>query len=194
VAPAEGHLRLVAALEERGMALSGASLMLAGPMRAHNPVVADITIQLGEGPPEPGPVASPPAVAVQLGDLTDAWVDSWATVSGIDGTRETAELVLSQLGARARFALAVDASSSRPLGVGFGVVEEGWLGLFSLAVTPDARRSGIASAIGDALEAWAASEDAGRVYLQVEVDNLAALSFYARRGFVIAHSYHYRSA
>lgn len=193
VAPAEAHLRLVGDLAARGMALGGASLMLAGPMRAPSPVVADITIQLGEGPPDPGPVASPPAVAVQLGDLTEAWVDSWATIGGIEGTRETAELVLSQLGARARFALAVDASSSQPLGVGFGVVEEGWLGLFSLVVLPPARRTGIASAIVDALETSASGDGAERVYLQVEADNAEALAFYARRGFFIAHSYHYRS-
>jgi GNAT superfamily N-acetyltransferase len=194
VAPAEGHLRLDAALEEREMALGGSSLMLAGPLRTSSSVGPDITIQLGDGPPDPGPVASSPAVAVQLVDLTAAWVETWATVSGIGGTRETAELVLSQLGDRARFAVAVDAASGRPLGVGFGVVEEAWLGLFSLAVTPDARRRGAGSAIVDALDAWSAGAGAGRVYLQVEADNPGALAFYARRGFFIAHSYHYRSA
>jgi GNAT superfamily N-acetyltransferase len=194
VSPAEGHQRLDAALDDRGMAVSGSSLVLAGPMRASSAAAADITIQLGEGPPDPGPVASPPAVAVQLCDLTDAWVETWATVSGIDGTRETAEFVLSQLGSRARFAVAVDASSDRPLGVGFGVVEEGWLGLFSLAVLPDARRRAVGSTIVEALEAWSAEAGARRVYLQVEADNSGALAFYARRGFFIAHSYHYRSA
>jgi GNAT superfamily N-acetyltransferase len=194
IAPAEGHRRLDAALEERGMALSGPSLMLAGPLRSPTAVAADITIQLGDGPPDPGPVASSLGVAVQLGELTVAWVQTWATVSGISGTRETAELVLTQLGDRARFAAAVDASSGRPLGVGFGVVEEGWLGLFSLAVAPAARRRGVASMIVDALEGWSAGMGAGRVYLQVEADNPGALTFYARRGFFIAHSYHYRSA
>jgi GNAT superfamily N-acetyltransferase len=194
VAPAEVHRRLDAALDERGMAFGGASLVLAGAMREPSAVAADIRIQLGDGPPDPGPVASSPAVAVQLGDLTDTWVKTWASVSALGGTRETAELVLSQLGDRARFAVAVDASGGRPLGVGIGVVEEGWLGLFSVAVTADARRRGVASTIVDALEAWASDVGAGRVYLQVEADNVRALAFYARRGFFIAHSYHYRSA
>jgi GNAT superfamily N-acetyltransferase len=194
VSPAEAHQRLDRVLEERGMAVSGSSVMLVGPMRASRAVAADITIQIGDGPPQPGPIASPPAVAVQLDDLADAWVETLETVSGIDGTRETADLVLSQLGGRARFAVAVDASSGHPLGVGFGVVEDGWLGLFSLAVTAGARRRAIASTIVDALEAWAADAGAKRVYLQVEADNPGALAFYARRGFFIAHSYHYRSA
>lgn len=194
VSPAEGHQRLDAALEERGMTVSGSSLVLVGAMHTSNAVPADITIQLGDGAPDPGPVASPPAVAVQLGDLTDDWVETWTAVSGIDGARETTELVLSQLGARARFAAAVDASSGRPLGAGFGVVEEEWLGLFSLAVVPDARRRGVASMIVDALETWSADKGARRAYLQVEADNQGALAFYARREFFIAHSYHYRSA
>jgi GNAT superfamily N-acetyltransferase len=44
-----------------------------------------------------------------------------------------------------------------------------------------------------ALEGWAVTRGAGGVYLQVEQDNAGALAFYARRGFHIAHSYHYRS-
>ncbi len=194
VSPAEAHRRLDAALEDRGMVLDGPSFMLAGPVRPSSAVVPDITMQFGDGPPEPGPVAAPPAGAVQLGDLTDGWVDTWATVSGLGGTRATAELVLSQLGGRGRFAVAVDASSGEPLGVGLGVAEEGWLGLFCLAVTPDARRRGIASSVVDALEAWAAGKGAEHVYLQVEADNPDALAFYARRGFFIVHSYHYRTA
>jgi GNAT superfamily N-acetyltransferase len=138
-------------------------------------------------------VAAPPAIAVQLGDLDADWVDAWRQVSGIGGTRATAELVLSQLGDRARFAVATDAEGSGPLGVGIGVTEEGWLGLFSLAVRPETRRRGIATAIVDALEGWAAGAGASRAYLQVEADNAQALAFYARRGFHIAHSYHYRA-
>jgi hypothetical protein len=46
----------------------------------------------------------------------------------------------------------------------------------------------------NALEAWARDAGAHDVYLQVEADNEAALTLYARRGMHIAHSYHYRSA
>ena len=194
VAPAEAHLPLDEALEARGMTFGGPSLVLAGPLRSPDPTVADITIQLGDGPADPGPVASPPAIAVQVGDLDAGWVEAWETVSGLDGTRETAELVLAPLGDRARFATAVDAASGRPLGVGVGVTEDGWLGLFALTVTPDARRRGTATTIVDTLESWAASAGAHRVYLQVEADNDGALAFYGRRGFHIAHSYHYRTA
>lgn len=158
------------------------------------PARADITIHLEEGAADPGPVASAPAVAVELGELTAGWVSAWAMVSGITGTGETADLVLSQLGDRARFATAFDTSTSEALGVCVGVAESGWLGLFSLHVTQHARRHGVATHLVDTLSSWAASTGASNTYLQVEADNSAALSFYASRNFHIAHSYHYRSA
>jgi ribosomal protein S18 acetylase RimI-like enzyme len=148
VSPAEAHLRLDEALEGRGMAFGGRTLVLAGP------------------------IAGEPAEAVRSGAL---------------------DLVLSQLGERARFAR-VDSPEGEPVAVGIGVVDEGWLGVFSLTVAPTARRRGWAMAIMDALEGWAGAAGARDVYLQVEADNEAALALYARRGLHIAHSYHYRSA
>jgi GNAT superfamily N-acetyltransferase len=132
-------------------------------------------------------------VTVDLSGLSADWVDAWASVSGLSGTAATAELVLSQLGERARFAVATDGAGSA-IAVGIGVVEDGWLGVFSLATVPTARRHGAATAVVDALEAWALTRGARATYLQVERDNAPALTFYARRGLSIAHSYHYRSA
>jgi ribosomal protein S18 acetylase RimI-like enzyme len=173
VSPAEGHLHLDDALADRGMEASGASLVLAGPICAAP--------------------AREPWAPVDLRALDAEWVEAWTAVSGLDGTAATAELVLAQLGDRARFAVHRDAAGT-PLAVGIGVAEDGWLGIFSLATAPAARRRGLASAVVGALERWAADRGTTGVYLQVERDSAAALAFYARRGFHIAHSYHYRSA
>jgi ribosomal-protein-alanine N-acetyltransferase len=51
-----------------------------------------------------------------------------------------------------------------------------------IAVTPDARRRGIASALLDA--SVALSTGADRMLLEVRADNADALGFYAARGFV----------
>ncbi|WCB93911.1 acetyltransferase [Baekduia alba] len=130
---------------------------------------------------------------MQLTDLSTEWVEAWAAVSGIGGIRETADLVLSQLVDRGRFASAVDTRSGEPIGICIGVAEDGWLGLFSLGVIEPARRAGVATMLVEALEDWAAALGATRTYLQVEADNDGALAFYGCRGFHIAHSYHYRS-
>jgi ribosomal protein S18 acetylase RimI-like enzyme len=39
---------------------------------------------------------------------------------------------------------------------------------------------------------WAAARGVGRLYLQVEEDNLPALRLYERLGFRTSHHYHYR--
>jgi N-acetylglutamate synthase len=182
VSPAEVHLRLDESLEDRGMKLGGRTLVLAGEV-GDNSHARPRGQGHGHGEAE----------GVRLGGLEREWVEAWAAVGGGDGAQPTAELVLSQLGERARFAR-VDAAGGEPLAVGIGVVEEGWLGVFSLTVMPAARRRGLASVVMDAMEGWAAGVGARGVYLQVEADNDAALALYARRGMHVAHSYHYRSA
>jgi N-acetylglutamate synthase len=132
-------------------------------------------------------------LTVQLSVLSADWVDAWAMVSGSAESQATAELVLSQLDDRARFAVATD-DAGAAVAVGLGVVEDGWLGVFSLATIPAARRRGAATAVVDALERWGLTRGALATYLQVDRDNAPALAFYARRSLSIAHSYHYRSA
>jgi GNAT superfamily N-acetyltransferase len=205
VSPAEGHSLLDDALDARGMQASGPSLVLAGPISGAAALhgvtgrgqararPGDARLSHPDGA-SAGRAAPARAMEVRLSELDGHWVDAWRTVGGLTGTAETAELVLSQLGDRARFAVAADVATGSPLAVGIGVVEEGWLGLFSLATAPAARRRGLATDIVDALEAWALTRDAHGVYLQVERDNPPALAFYARRGLHIAHAYHYRSA
>jgi GNAT superfamily N-acetyltransferase len=167
VSPAEMHLALDEALEDRGLELGGSTLVLTGALAVRAP-----------------------SLAVELGRLDDGWVEAWAAVAGEVGAEETAAKVLSQLGENARFAVVREAGE--PVAVAVGVVDEAWLGVFSLTVATRALRRGIASAVMDALERWAVERGASGVYLQVETDNAPALALYARRGMVVSHSYHYR--
>ena len=79
-----------------------------------------------------------------------------------------------------------------PAAVGMGVVEAGWLGIFSMATLPAYRRQGAARAILRTLAVWAQLYDAQRAYLQVMAHNIAAQALYASAGFVTAYRYHYR--
>jgi hypothetical protein len=100
VSPAEAHLRLDEALEDRGMRLGGRTYVLVGPIGAGRRV---------DG--------------VRLSALDRAWTDAWETVGRGDGAHATADLVLSQLGERARFAR-VDTPNGQPIAVAIGVVED----------------------------------------------------------------------
>ncbi|MCB0963561.1 MAG: GNAT family N-acetyltransferase, partial [Acidimicrobiales bacterium] len=78
-------------------------------------------------------------------------------------------------------------------GVGYGVVDGAWLGIFGMATGPAHRRRGVARAVLGALVAAGRDAGATRAYLQVETDNVAAHALYAGLGFALHHRYHYRS-
>ncbi len=77
-------------------------------------------------------------------------------------------------------------------GIGLGVIEKKWLGLFSLTVLPKFRRLGIATAINHALAVWAKNLGAEKVYLQVWTKNESAMNLYQKISFKEAYRYWYR--
>jgi len=78
--------------------------------------------------------------------------------------------------------------------IGRVAVAHGSGGLTAVEVHLGHRRTGLATAITAALAAAAAAEGAASLYLQMEEDNRAARSLYARAGFAEHHGYHYRVA
>ncbi|OMB78015.1 N-acetylglutamate synthase, CG3035 family [Mycolicibacterium conceptionense] len=69
-----------------------------------------------------------------------------------------------------------------------------WLGISSVRVSPDDRGQGHARAVCEALLAWGAAAGAGRAYVQVEVDNHAAIALYTSLGFRLHHQTRYVAA
>ena len=83
--------------------------------------------------------------------------------------------------------------NGRLVGIGLGVAERGWVGVFTMLTRPDARRQGVATAVLHELAAWGGqAQGADRMYLQVMQRNTAALALYGRCGFTTLYSYHYR--
>lgn len=74
-------------------------------------------------------------------------------------------------------------------GVGFGVLDRGWLGIFAIATLERYRRQGVASAVTCALGQWAQSKGVRRAYLQVSGDNEPAKHLYAGLGFSDCYVY-----
>lgn len=74
------------------------------------------------------------------------------------------------------------------------VLDGDWLGIQDLAVDPDRRRRGLASAALAALLDWGASHGALTAWLHVEVGNTAALALYEPLGFRAHHGYRYLAA
>ena len=82
--------------------------------------------------------------------------------------------------------------AGRIAAIGRGVVDDGWLGITAIDVTPEFRRQGLATEIMHDLFGWGVEHDARDCYLQVDESNAAALRLYAGLGFTEHHRYQYR--
>jgi ribosomal protein S18 acetylase RimI-like enzyme len=126
--------------------------------------------------------------------IDDAWATSYGLLHGDDekAAARTAAYgrLLRAIGPPVLVATADH--EGEPIGVGFGVLERGWVGVFGMSTIPDRRRQGIARAVLHALARAAGDEGAAQCYLQVEVDNAIAHTLYERAGFIRAYGYHYR--
>jgi GNAT superfamily N-acetyltransferase len=148
----------------------------------------DTDLLVGELPP--APPGAPPALVVP-GPPDDAWLGCWWAVDGRGGPREldVARRLLAAVRDPVGSAAVVD--DGRTVGVARGVVQGGWLGVFAVAVLPEARRRGVARALLGALREWGDGQGARAAYLQVARDNAPARALYA--GLRPAASYRYRT-
>ena len=83
--------------------------------------------------------------------------------------------------------------ASPPVGVGFGVVERGWIGYYGVGTALPVRRRGIGTDIMRVLTERGIELGVDRAYLQVDHANDAAQTLYAGLGFTRAYGYHYRT-
>lgn len=78
------------------------------------------------------------------------------------------------------------------VGIGLGVYERGWLGIFNMLTDSQRRGEGIGTAVLHALAEWGQQQGATQAYLQVVAANSPAQSLYQHAGFKKAYTYHYR--
>jgi GNAT superfamily N-acetyltransferase len=124
---------------------------------------------------------------------TEAWLDCWWAVDGRGGKRDlqVARDIMARVDAPVGYASAhVD---GQLVAVARGVAEQGWLGVFGMAVLPHARRRGLATDLLRELGDWARAHGARSTYLQVVASNAPALALYGGLGLREAYRYAYRS-
>jgi GNAT superfamily N-acetyltransferase len=137
------------------------------------------------------------ADAVTVGEgIDEYWVAEFASAFGDDDVgRDRLRAyghLLRHLGPAV--ATAVLPVGETPAAIGLGVLERGWMGVYSMGTRPEARRRGAATAVLHALSRWAETRGAVHTYLQVEATNDGARQLYVRAGFEIAYRYHYRTS
>jgi N-acetylglutamate synthase len=141
-----------------------------------------------------GGLPSSPLTCRVSTEIEAGWVEAYAAAYDDPGpgSRTGAHgRLLRTLGPHA-VAVRVDVDGA-PAGVGFGVAERGWTGVFGMATTPALQRRGIATAVLRALAEWATTQRCPDLYLQVEDGNDGAIVLYEKAGFQPHHGYHYRT-
>lgn len=123
---------------------------------------------------------------------TTAWFDAWYAVHGRSSDPRVEWEMLDRVTPPSVYASVVD--GDRIVAVGRAAADAGWVGVFGMATLPEARGRGAGRGVLAALAAWAASQGADGLYLQVERDNAAARRLYERAGFAELSGYHYRTA
>jgi ribosomal protein S18 acetylase RimI-like enzyme len=146
--------------------------------------VADVATVLRRLP------ASTLTVAVER-ELDEDWMELWWSIDGRgdDQARGVARRLLT--GGPALYGAIRD--STAVAAVARLALVDDWAGIYCMAVRPDVRRRGHATAMLRALLEQAASRGIARAWLQVLADNDRARALYAHAGFATASSYHYRS-
>ena len=143
-----------------------------------------------------GPLSNMLKLAVGMGQVSEQFDERWlaAYFEGEDETDErkiaARREMLQRVGPPAGFAATT--LEGRIVSVAFGVVERGWLGVFSVATRPAFRGRGLAAATLGELAAWAERYGATRAYLQVLSTNTPALGLYTKLGFTTRYQYWYR--
>ncbi len=133
------------------------------------------------------------AVRTRQDDAPDqTWLDVGAAggMSMFGPYRSASVAILSKVALPVVYVTAT--LDGRPVGVGRGVLDGEWLGVYSMATLPAARGRGAATAVLAALARWSAGLGARRAYLQVEEHSVAARRLYAALGFLPVYRYTYR--
>lgn len=145
------------------------------------------------------------------GGCTEAWVNQCLLVHDDDVRSRERTLgygrMLEGIGRGALACVAIsdpavfsDLDSSAPsdrriAGIGFGVIQAEWAGLFGMYTAPSWRGYGVGSMLVQALAGFVNDHDQLQgLYLQVETDNAPAQALYRGLGFTRHHGYHYRAS
>jgi GNAT superfamily N-acetyltransferase len=174
ISPASQPLGLDRALERRGYVID-----------------APVSVQVAA--PSEVCQRAKPSGAARI-ELARAPTEPWLEVSARKGRYAADEAVyrrlLHRLGASAHYALARVAGV--PAAVALGTVRGDWFGVCSMLTLPGQRRTGLARALLSTLAGRALELGCHSLYLQVELENTAALALYEGLGFQNLYRTHYR--
>ena len=132
-----------------------------------------------------------PRVAVDLLRVSDESMEILFHQTGFDeATKRTRKDIISRInGPKVIARVLIDGQIA---GAGLGVVQDDWLGLFSIRTLEGYRRRGAGWSLNCALGIWGEENGANKIFLQVEAKNTPALALYESMDFETMYTYWYR--
>ncbi|MDI4648288.1 GNAT family N-acetyltransferase [Cohnella hashimotonis] len=123
--------------------------------------------------------------------LTEEWMAAAAAILSLKPEqRGTSSAMLADSPLRRAFFLL--RSKDTPVGIGIGVVDGGYLGLFDIATSSAYRNRGFGERLVRQILRWGQAHGAHTSYLQVVAGNLPAQRLYAKLGYRRLYDYWYR--
>ncbi|HNX86741.1 MAG TPA: GNAT family N-acetyltransferase [Bacteroidales bacterium] len=123
--------------------------------------------------------------------LREEWIDDFIRMNQFDPARkEIYRMIMERL--VTPFCMVSVKQGAKTLGVGLGVAEKPYIGLFDLVVDPEYRNRGIGRKLVEQILHWGLQQGATTAYLQVLTDNHPALKLYQSMGFLELYQYWYR--
>jgi ribosomal protein S18 acetylase RimI-like enzyme len=161
-------------LESKGLVIDMPTKMLTSPLNR-------ITLE----EPEVG--------IVVFGSPWDDWIAAYEKLTGFNRIRIAVRSdIINRIPSKKACAAAI--MDQKVIGIGLGVQDGDWLGLFALVTHEKYRCQHVATSITHSLVGWGLSQGASQGYLQVEEENIPAQKLYYGLGFEDAYSYWYRVA
>jgi GNAT superfamily N-acetyltransferase len=123
--------------------------------------------------------------------LDEAWFAFYASSGGLNEQQaQAARAIMGHIVPRCRFLLME--GEDGPVACALTVLEDGWAGVFDVAVRKELRGRGLGRRIMECTLAEAAAGGAHRSYLQVLQGNQPAERLYQQLGYKVAYPYWYR--
>ena len=124
-------------------------------------------------------------------DLNPRWIDNFIRMNAFDRNRKSTYIGIMEQLFLPKCLISLS-SERKIIGVGLGVVEGNFFGLFDIVVDRAFRNTGLGYHIVGNLLRWGKKNGADTAYLQVLTDNIPALRLYEKMGFREIYRYWYR--
>jgi len=124
-------------------------------------------------------------------DLNPAWLDDFIRMNAFDPMRKPVYTGIMNQVLTPKCLVSIR-HGQKTTGVGLGVLEGKYIGIFDIVVDPDYRNSGLGIRLVNAILCWGKKAGAETAYLQVLTNNNPALNLYRKMGFNEIYKYWYR--